>query len=127
MSSKNGDHIEPKSIIHIKVKHWKRIEHKSGASSALGFLVFGREKELMPIMIFRDSYAIVDWEKGIHSLHTIEIHHWIILTKDLLNNFQQTASRHIFWELNTEAYSLSKQAIGVGMESIDWILVQEGT
>ena len=74
-----------------------------------------------------DSKAIVDSAKGIDDLHRIELHHWIKQIKDLINNFQQTTFIHIFWELNSEVDSLSKQAIGARMDSIDWALFHEGT
>ena len=78
-------------------------------------------------MIFGDSKEIVDWVQSIHDIHIIELHHWIRRTRDLINNFQQTIFSHIFQELNTEADSLSKQALGARMESIDWELYHEGT
>ena len=76
----------------------------------------------MPITVFGDSKGIVDWEKGNHDLHTIKLHHWIRRTKDLINIFHKTIYSHIFWELNSEADILSKQAIGARMDSVDWAL-----
>ena len=90
-------------------------------------MFFAKEKEISPIMIFGDSKAIVDSSKGIDDLHIIELHHWIRQIKNLINNFQQTMFIHIFWELNSEVDSLSKQDIGARMESIDWALFHEGT
>ena len=77
------------------------------------------EKDLLSITIFGDSKVIVDWAKDAHSLHSIELHHWIIRVKILINSFQQISFNHIYRELNKDVDLLSKQALGEGMEAID--------
>ena len=92
----------------------------------LDLLFFVREKDISSITIFGDSKVVMDWEKDVHSLHSIELHHWINRVKNLINSFQQISFNHIYREMNMDAELLSKQALGEGMEAIVWELVQDG-
>ena len=71
-------------------------------------------------MVLGDSKAIVEWERGTHNFHTIQLLHWIKQTKVLIDHFRHTTFLHIYRELNTKADGLSKLAIGDCMKSIEW-------
>ena len=91
-----------------------------------GLLYFSKTKNIMPVKIFGDSKVIVYWAKGLHDLHIIQLNCWIRRTKELIDFFQNSSFSHIYWEHNSEADILSKQAIGDGMETIKWAKL-EGT
>lgn len=75
-------------------------------------LYFAKEKEISLTMILGNSKLIIDWAKRINEIHLLELHHWIRRTRHLINHFQQTNFCHIYRELNSDADSLSKHAIG---------------
>ena len=52
--------------------------NKAELLAVWGVLFFAKEKDISSITIFGDSKVIVDWAKDVHSLQTIELHHWII-------------------------------------------------
>ena len=85
-----------------------------------GLLYFAKEKDIWLDMVLGDSKTIVEWAKGSYKLHTIQLSHWINRTKILIEHFQDTTFSHIYRELNTKADGLSKLAIGVSMNSIEW-------
>ena len=91
-----------------------------------GLLYFAKIKEILPVTVFGDSEVIMDWARGSHDLHTIQLLHWIRRTKELIDFFQHSSFSHIYREHNSEANILSKQAIGDGMETINWAKL-EGT
>ena len=91
-----------------------------------GLLYFSKTKNILPVKIFGDSKVIVDWVKGLHKLHIIQLNHWIRRTKELIDFFHNSSFNHIYQEQNSEADILSKQAVGDGMETINWAKL-EGT
>ena len=84
-----------------------------------GLLYFAKTKNITRVKIFGDSKVIVDWAKGLHDLHIIQLNHWIRRTKELVDFFQNSSFSHIYQEHNYGVDILSKQAIGDGMETIN--------
>ena len=91
-----------------------------------GLLYFSKTKNILPVKIFGDSKVIVDWAKGLHRLHIIQLNQWIKRTKELTDFFHNSSFNHIYQKQNSKADILSKQAIGDGMETINWAKL-EGT
>ena len=90
-----------------------------------GLLYFTQKKDLLSISIFGDSKAIIDWDKDIHSLHNLELQHWVGRTKNIILNFQLITFNHIYRELNTEDDVFSKLGLKEDMEKIEWEFQKE--
>ena len=61
-----------------------------------GLLYFAKTKNILPVKIFGDSKVIVDWAKGFHDLHIIQLNHWIRRTKELIDFFKHSSFSHIY-------------------------------
>ena len=70
--------------------------------------------------VLKSAITIMEWEKCSYHLQTIQLLHQINRAKILIDHFRHTTFSHIYRELNTEADGLSKLAIGVDMDSIEW-------
>lgn len=104
----------------LKLSIGSRTNTKAELLALCGLLYFAKIKEIVPDTVFGDSKVIMDWARGSHDLHTIQLLVWIRRTKYLKDYFQHITFLHIFQELNTEVDELSKLAIDDGKESINW-------
>ena len=64
------------------------------------------------LKIYGDSLVIVNWEKKSFSLHVISLFRWCWRIEYLLASFHVMNIDHIFREHNTNADSISKEALG---------------
>ena len=78
-------------------------------------------------MVVGDSKAIIDWAMNKHTLHNLDLQHWVIQTRSIINSSHSILFNHVMRELNTEADHLSKLALKEEPGKIVWELFQEGT
>ena len=100
---------------------------KAELLSLWGLLYFSKNKDLLDIKILGDSKVIIEWEKYVYSLRSMELQHWARRTKYIISTFQRTTFRHIYIELNFEADGLSKLALREEMKNFAWELFLEGS
>ena len=109
---------------------WMEADKETNTKAELlalwGLLYFAKKMNILDITILRDSKVIIEWEKDVYSLRTMELQHWAKRTKDIISTFQRITFRHIYWEQNTEADGLSKLALREDMNNITWALFLEG-
>ena len=87
---------------------------------ALWGLLFALHKNFHELHVRGDSLVIIDWALGKHSIHSLELEHWILRVKDLIGHFRIVTFQHVFREFNSLADDLSKKAIGMGPGRIFW-------
>ena len=56
--------------------------------------------------------VIIDWALGIAQVISLELNHWLVNIKIVMKYFMGLTFNHVYRELNVEAYSLSKVALG---------------
>ena len=66
---------------------------------------------IQDIQIFDDSKVVVDWENEKNNIRAPHLQHLLAEIQTLKIYFRRISFGHIYRELNTEAYSLSKQAL----------------
>ena len=77
-------------------------------------------------LVLGDSKYIVDWALDIHVIHSVTPFDWLGRVRRLMGLFPHLTLQHIYWEFNTQADDLSKQAIGIGVGSITWEEFSDG-
>ena len=63
------------------------------------------------LRIYGDSTVIINWENKRDSLTSLELNHWCDNTRILMDGFARLDIRHVYWEHNQSADSLSKDAL----------------
>ena len=77
--------------------------------------------------VLGDSKVIVDWVNEVHSIQSVDLHHWLGHVKQLIGFFNNLSFHHIYREFNKMADGLSKRAIGLVGGVIDWEELFEGS
>ena len=90
-------------------------------------MFFAIHKNVRDLHVQGDSKVIVEWALGKHSIHSLDLEHWLLRVKELLELFSSLTFHHVYREFNLLADDLSKKAIGLGPGCILWEEHKEAT
>ena len=76
--------------------------------------------------IYEDSSVIINWEKGISALTTLDLEAWCENIKELSTLFSSIDYQHIYREYNKRAYILSKEALQLTIDLLSFTEYYEG-
>ena len=76
--------------------------------------------------IFGDSSVIINWEKGISTLTTLDLEAWCKNIKELTTLFTTIDYQHVYREYNEKADFLSKEALKFPTDLLTFIEYYEG-
>ena len=94
--------------------------------SLWALLYFTKEIELPMLHIYGDSSVIINWEKGISTLTTLDIEAWCENIKKLSTLFSSIDYQHVYREYNVRAYILSKEALQLATGLLSFTEYYEG-
>jgi hypothetical protein len=77
----------------------------------VGFAYFGKYLNLWKVQVFADSRVTIDWENDMVQLQVVRVHPLLAQIGSLLSSLEWFSFAHIYRELNTLAYELSKEAL----------------
>ena len=74
-------------------------------------MYFSKEIGLPMLRIYGDSSIIINWEKGISTLTTLDLEAWCENIKEIFALFSSIDYQHVYREYNERAYILSKEVL----------------
>ena len=121
-------------VIHLDLNHsfWLRMDVGRGTNTIFkllalwGLLYFANKRHISRMYVYGDLKVIADWDLGIHTIHSIELLHWLGRVKGPFCSFYTLHFHHVYREDNSLADGLSKQAIGLGGGKMFWEEKLEG-
>ena len=73
-----------------------------------GLVFFAKSQHISKLLMLGDSKVVVDWATEIHTVHSIELYHWLGRVKGIIRLCDSLYFHHIYKEYNTLADDLSK-------------------
>ena len=64
------------------------------------------------LQVLGDSKVIISWVLGRAHVKSLELNHWLVSTKYVMNDFLGLSFNHVYRELNADADLLSKITLG---------------
>ena len=89
-------------------------------------LFFTKEIGLPMLHIYEDSSVIINWEKGISALTTLDLEAWCENIKELYALFSSIDYQHVYREYNVRVYILSKEALQLATGLLSFTEYYEG-
>ena len=112
--------LEPKCTFWLRMDAGYGTNTRPELLALWGLLHFASKRHICDLQVMGDSRDNVDWDLGIHNIHSMELSHWLSSVKGLFCHFNNLHFHHIYREYNYVANDISKRAIGLGGGKIAW-------
>jgi len=113
--SRGGCGFLPRLSESHSFKGWMAVEESTNNFSELvaawALLFWARHMDIRELRLFGDSRVVIDWLNSQAAIHSINLHHWCIKVRGLVEEFTEIHCNHIYRELNQEADTLSKRGL----------------